>query len=176
MALLLVATTKGMKAINDQIAGGRVIRFLYAGLSDQFSSLSSDRSALSNERERFPIAVSRPAQSRIAIEARIESRLSYPIREIGIYIEGDSPNAPVLVGISGTPEPFAFASPESSFIINGFLEVAALSAPNVEITGPGERLDLTLGNEFTKYSRLLIDLQGYVIDLEQRLSALERRQ
>ncbi len=175
MAIPFVITEQGLALISKQIAGGQVIRFKEAALSDQFSQIAPSRTSVTSEKERFPVAISRPTQKRVAVEARVDSKKSYPIREIGIYIVSDDPLKPVLLGISGTPEPFAFASPESVFIINGFIELAALSSPNIQITGPGERLDLTLGEEFVKQAVAMSKLQTIIFDLEERLSRLERR-
>jgi hypothetical protein len=162
-------TKAGLNAIVSQISQARVIQFIEVALSDQYTTPSDATTALTREKERFPVAISRPTDTRVSISARVDSRQSYPIREIGVYVDNGL-GGKVLLGVTGNADPVAFASPESSFIINGFLEISALKGSSVQILGPGERVELSLAVEFATLSTTILGIQRLIENMEDKMT------
>ena len=147
------------------------------GLGDSFLPVTGNETEMHSLREKYAVVDSRKdGPRRLHVTADAESPEEYPIHEIGFYGERTLRNGErerFLLAIAASEKPLAWKQKDNKLLIGFDIELSEIPPEKIEVTGPGERLNLSLASEFVTLSTLIMDIQAKYEQVLRECAALK---
>lgn len=169
MAFLTFITDVGLQKIASEISEGRAWEFTKVKFGSEYSPASEQRTGLTSVQEEFDLAqVSKSGATIVRVEGQPTSAKNYLIKEIGIFITGDT-----LLAIQANNEGLGSAIAGQKNIFSFDLEIGQVPLDKIQITGPGNNLNLFVAEELMAMVEAHTTMITKFIEQERRITKLE---